>query len=305
MSNDSIIKTTAKSLNISEAQVSTVIKLLSEGATIPFIARYRKEMTNYLDENQIRDISQNYEYQQNLSERKETVINLINEKGMLTPELKEAILACSKMSEVDAIYEPYKESRKTKGTEAIKMGLEPLAKKIMKFPRESREELAKPFLNDQVKKGGIMASSYVGVLKLALDSGECVPDQDLLYPVIVEVPDIYIIVRAFNKYQILPPDGKTHFIVLVKDLYVCFLECVFVLFQFEPDGSQFAHLVLPDKIHIAHYIRNEENQYGFYEHSPESVREISARIEGCVLDYGVDENHGKDLAHYPDDIAPV
>lgn len=151
MSNSEIIKTTAKSLNIKESQVEAVIKLLSDGATIPFIARYRKEVTGYLDENQIREISVSYEYQQNLKERKENVINLINEKGMLTAEIKDAILACTKLSEVDAIYEPYKESRKTKGTEAIKLGLEPLAKKIMRFPSETREELAKPFLNDQVK----------------------------------------------------------------------------------------------------------------------------------------------------------
>lgn len=151
MINETIVKSTAKALNIKESQVQAVIKLLSEGSTIPFIARYRKEVTNYLDENQIREISLNYEYQQNLSERKETVIGLIKERGMLTDEIKSAILACTKLSEVDALYEPYKESRKTKGTEAIKLGLEPLAKKIMTFPRQSRDELAAPFLNDQVK----------------------------------------------------------------------------------------------------------------------------------------------------------
>ena len=113
------------------------IYVIDQGNTIPFIARYRKEVTGNLDENQIREISLNYEYQQNLKERKESVINLIKEKGMLTAEISAAILACVKLSEVDAIYEPYKESRKTKGTEAIKMGLEPLAKKIMK-PWNSR-----------------------------------------------------------------------------------------------------------------------------------------------------------------------
>ena len=124
MINETIVKSTAKALNIKESQVQAVIKLLSEGSTIPFIARYRKEVTNYLDENQIRDISTNYEYQQNLKERKETVINHISEKGMLSDEIKTAIMECTKLSEVDAIYEPYKESRKTKGTEAIKLLLD-------------------------------------------------------------------------------------------------------------------------------------------------------------------------------------
>ena len=149
--NEEVISTVSTLLNVRVNQIKSVIKLLSEGATIPFIARYRKEVTGNLNEDEIRTISDAYNYQINLSERKETVIKLIDEKKMLTPEIKEAILACSKISEVDNIYEPFKEERKTKGTEAIKLGLEPLAKEIMKFPNKSREELAKPYLSDKVK----------------------------------------------------------------------------------------------------------------------------------------------------------
>lgn len=149
--NETIIKKVSEILNVKDSQIKAVIKLLSEGATIPFIARYRKEVTGYLNEDEIRTISDQYEYQVNLNERKETVIKLIDEKKMLTDEIKNAIMLCTKISEVDNIYEPFKEERKTKGTEAIKLGLEPLAKEILKFSNKSREELATPYLNDKVK----------------------------------------------------------------------------------------------------------------------------------------------------------
>ena len=149
--NEEIIKKVSILLNIKESQTKAVVNLLSEGATIPFIARYRKEATGNLNEDEIRTISETYNYQINLSERKEDVIRLIDEKKMLTPEIKEAILAATKISEVDSIYEPFKEERKTKGTEAIKLGLEPLAIEIMKFSNKSREEIAKPYLSDKVK----------------------------------------------------------------------------------------------------------------------------------------------------------
>ena len=148
--NDDIIKEISIILNKKESQISAVIKLLSEGATIPFIARYRKEATGYLNEDEIRTIHTSYEYEINLKERKDAVIKLIDEKKMLTEEIKNAILNCKKIVEVENIYEPFKESRKTKGTEAIKLGLEPLAKIIMSFPNKSRDELAKPYLNENV-----------------------------------------------------------------------------------------------------------------------------------------------------------
>ena len=147
--NETIIKEIAKDLDITDKQVSTVLALLSDGNTIPFIARYRKEATGALDEEAIRKINEVYEYQVNLLKRKEDVIRLIDEKGLLTDELKNAILNCSKLVEVEDLYRPYKEKKKTKATEAIKMGLEPLAKKIMAFPTKgSLSDLAKEFSYD-------------------------------------------------------------------------------------------------------------------------------------------------------------
>ena len=132
--NEIVINELAAELNIKKEQIKAVLQLLSEGSTIPFIARYRKEATGALDENQIEKINEKYTYYNNLMERKETVIRLIDEKGMLTDEIKANILACTKLVDVEDIYLPYKEKKKTKATEAIKMGLEPLAKLIMSFP---------------------------------------------------------------------------------------------------------------------------------------------------------------------------
>ena len=162
--NDTIIKEISKDLGISEKQVTTVLELLSDGNTIPFIARYRKEATGALDEEVIRKINEVYEYQLNLLKRKEDVIRLIDEKGLLTEELKNTILACSKLVEVEELYRPYKEKKKTKATDAIKNGLEPLAKKIMSFPiNGSIEELAKPYINENISdtEKAVEGASYI------------------------------------------------------------------------------------------------------------------------------------------------
>ncbi len=149
--NEMIIKEIAKDLNITEKQISVVLELLSEGNTVPFIARYRKEATGALDEEMIRSINEVYEYQVNLLKRKEDVIRLIDEKGMLTEELKDSILACSKLVEVEDLYRPYKEKKKTKATEAMALGLEPLAKMIMSFPTiGSLEDMAKKFVKEDL-----------------------------------------------------------------------------------------------------------------------------------------------------------
>ena len=145
--NEDIIKDIANNLNIGENQVSVVLSLLSEGNTIPFIARYRKEATGALNEEEIRSINEVYEYQVNLLKRKEDVIRLIDEKGLLTDEIKNNIMACTKLVEVEDIYRPYKEKKKTKATEAIKNGLEPLAKMMMAFPTTGNiENLCKKFI---------------------------------------------------------------------------------------------------------------------------------------------------------------
>ena len=150
--NEFIVKEIAEELQISVKQVNVVLELLEEGNTIPFIARYRKEATGALDEEKIRKIEEVYQYQVNLLKRKEDVIRLIDEKGLLTDELKTSIMNCVKLVEVEDIYRPYKEKKKTKATEAIALGLEPLAKMIMTFPTNGDiEKLCSKFINEKVK----------------------------------------------------------------------------------------------------------------------------------------------------------
>ena len=142
----------AKELNVKVSQVEAVLNLLSEGCTIPFIARYRKEVTGSLDEEQIRSIEKEYAYLESLKKRKEDVIRLIKEKEMLTDELEKEIMNATKLSEIEDLYRPFKEKKKTKASEAIKMGLEPLAKKIMSFPvKGDIETLASGYDMDTAK----------------------------------------------------------------------------------------------------------------------------------------------------------
>ena len=150
--NELIINEIAKDLNVKVKQVETVLNLLSDGNTIPFIARYRKEATGALDEEEIRKIDEVYQYQVNLSKRKDDVIRLIDEKGLLTDELKNEIMKATKLVEVEDLYRPFKEKKKTKATDAINNGLEPLAKEIMAFPSKGDiNEIAKKYLNEKIK----------------------------------------------------------------------------------------------------------------------------------------------------------
>ncbi len=155
-----IVNKLANDLNIKKEQVQAVLKLLSEDCTIPFIARYRKEVTGALNEEQIGEIEQSYKYLCNLEKRKEDVLRLIKEKDLLTDELEAKIKACEKLVEVEDLYRPFKEKKKTKATEAIKLGLEPLAKKIMAFPTNgSIESLASGFGMDIDK--AVVNASYI------------------------------------------------------------------------------------------------------------------------------------------------
>ena len=162
--NEQIITQMSKELQITPKQVKTVLNLLEDGNTIPFIARYRKEATGALDEEIIRKIEEVYQYQINLLKRKEDVIRLIAEKDLLTEELKKEILNCNKLVEIEDLYRPFKEKKKTKATEAIANGLEPLAKVIMSFHEvQSLETLVKPFLNTKVKtqQEAFQGASYI------------------------------------------------------------------------------------------------------------------------------------------------
>ena len=162
--NNITIKQISDSLSIKESQVEATLKLLEDGNTIPFIARYRKEVTGNLDEETIRSIEEVYTYQINLLKRKEDVIRLIDEKGLLTDELKEKIMSCDKLVEVEDLYRPYKEKKKTKATEAIKNGLEPLAKMIMSCPNNGNiNDMASKFITENVKnvESAIEGAKYI------------------------------------------------------------------------------------------------------------------------------------------------
>lgn len=134
--NDALLKKISIEQNVKVSQINAVLGLINEGATVPFIARYRKEVTGNLDEEQIRAIYQEWEYGQKLAARKEDVMRLIEEKGKLTEEIKQAIIVATKLSEIEDIYRPFKEKKKTRATDAKKKGLEPLADYLLFFPLE-------------------------------------------------------------------------------------------------------------------------------------------------------------------------
>jgi uncharacterized protein len=162
--NNKLIIEMAGKLNITHNQIKTVLGMLEEGNTVPFIARYRKEQTGALDEEQIREINKEYEYSVNLLKRKEDVIRLIDEKGMLTDELKQDIMSAEKLVDVEDIYRPFKEKKKTKATIAVKQGLQPLADFIMTFPKEgSLEEEAAKYVNEEVAdiEAAIEGAKYI------------------------------------------------------------------------------------------------------------------------------------------------
>ena len=149
--NEDIIKSISHEINKSEKHVRVVLEMLEEGNTVPFIARYRKEATGAMTEEEIRKISEVYLYQVNLLKRKEDVIRLIDEKGLMTDELRNKIMSCDKLVDVEDLYRPYKEKKKTKATDAINNGLEPLAKVIMSFPvNGDLSSMAVKYVNDKV-----------------------------------------------------------------------------------------------------------------------------------------------------------
>lgn len=135
--------------SLSLKQVKSVISLTEDGNTVPFIARYRKEMTGALDEVQIRDILERWQYLQNLEQRKEEVIRIIDEQGKLTDELSQQIHHAEKLQEVEDLYRPYKQKRRTKATVAKEKGLEPFAEWLLSFQNDSVEKKAAEFLSEE------------------------------------------------------------------------------------------------------------------------------------------------------------
>jgi uncharacterized protein len=149
--NKTTLSIISRNLNIKESQVANTIKLLTDGATVPFISRYRKEQTGSLDEVQIQQIKEQHEKFTDLEKRKETILKTIEEQNQLTPELKSRIKNCFDTVELEDIYLPYKPKRRTKATIARERGLEPLAKIIIKQFERDPEFRAGSFLNNDVK----------------------------------------------------------------------------------------------------------------------------------------------------------
>ena len=129
--NQELIEIIKKNHPFTEKQIKTVLELLEDKNTVPFIARYRKELTGGLDEVEIKQIENEYTYALNLHNRKEEVIRLIDEQGLLTEDLKNDILKQTKLQRIEDLYRPFKKKKKTRATEAKRKGLEPLAKWIL------------------------------------------------------------------------------------------------------------------------------------------------------------------------------
>jgi protein Tex len=151
MTPDQLIQTIAAELKLRPQQVAGAIQLLDEGNTIPFIARYRKERTGTLDEEQLRAVAERLQYLRNLAERKETVLASIQEQGKLTDELRQAIERAESLQVLEDLYLPYRPKRRTRATVAREQGLEPLAQLILAQGREGKPEAAAlAYLNEQV-----------------------------------------------------------------------------------------------------------------------------------------------------------
>lgn len=145
-----ILDKIASDLQVQKEQIENTLTLLEEGNSVPFIARYRKERTKGLDEEQIRVIAEEYEYQVNLKKRKEDVLRLIETQGKLTDQIVNDVNACIKLSQVEDIYRPYKQKKKTRAGVAIASGLQPLADLILRLPKQFTDQDVTPFLNDTI-----------------------------------------------------------------------------------------------------------------------------------------------------------
>lgn len=168
--NERIIKEIAEKLKVKIEQVQAALELLQDDKTVAFIARYRKEATGGLDEEQIRVIDDEYQYGLSLQKRKDDVIRLIEEKGLLTEELKQEILNAEKLIEVEDLYRPYKEKKKTKATTAIALGLEPLADIMLQLlPKGDKEAIAREYITDKVPtvEEAITQAKYIVAEKIS------------------------------------------------------------------------------------------------------------------------------------------
>ncbi|MGD9886849.1 MAG: Tex family protein [Bacilli bacterium] len=172
--NEQLLNKIAVEQNVKINQIQAVLKLIEEGGTVPFIARYRKEVTGGLDEEQIRAIFQEWEYGQKLAERKEDIMRLIEEKGKLTEELKQEIIKSNKLAELEDIYRPFKEKKKTRATDAKQKGLEPLALYLLSFPLSGdvlseAEKYVTKNITEDLEKNNLVVKTTKDALQGAMD----------------------------------------------------------------------------------------------------------------------------------------
>lgn len=169
-----IIKQIAAELQVQPNQIQAAVNLLDEGATVPFIARYRKEVTNGLDDVQLRTLEQRLGYLRELNERRQTILKSIAEQEKLTPELEAKIQQAESKTELEDLYLPYKPKRRTKGQIAIEAGLEPLADKLFNDPQLTPESEAKAFLNPEAgiadEKAALDGAKYILMERFAEDA---------------------------------------------------------------------------------------------------------------------------------------
>ena len=148
-----IVENLQQEFNIKKNYIENVIKLIDEGNTIPFIARYRKEMTGALDDQILREFFDRLNYIRNLEEKKEQTKNLIEEQGLLTDEIISSIDKATTITEIEDIYRPFRPKRRTRATIAKELGLEPLANIILAQDRDDNiEDIAKQYLNENIQK---------------------------------------------------------------------------------------------------------------------------------------------------------
>ncbi|MTI81130.1 MAG: RNA-binding transcriptional accessory protein [Firmicutes bacterium] len=183
-----IIRQVAEATGIKSNQVTKTISLLDEGNTVPFISRYRKEVTGELSEVQVREIDEKLKFFRNLAQRKEEVLRLIDEQGKLTPELKQQILNATKITDVEDLYRPYRQKRRTKATMAKEKGLQPLAEYLISFPKEGDRDQE--------------AAQYISEEKEVTSSDEALQGaQDIVAEMVSDNPDVRKWIRKYMTKQ--------------------------------------------------------------------------------------------------------
>lgn len=172
--NQSIAQLIAQELNVKALQVQAAIELLDDGATVPFVARYRKEVTGGLDDTQLRLLEQRLHYLREMEERRQTILNSIREQGKLTPELEKSILEADSKTRLEDLYLPYKPKRRTKGQIAIEAGIEPLADALFADPALVPDEQASAYINEELgfadSKSVLEGAKYILMERFAEDA---------------------------------------------------------------------------------------------------------------------------------------